>query len=41
MSKGTVTITKLDTNNKIISGTFEFTAEDEKAPGNTIRVSDG
>jgi hypothetical protein len=38
---GIVTITKLDLNNKIISGTFEFTAEDEKNPANTIKVTDG
>ncbi len=40
-SKGTVIITKLDTNNKIISGTFEFTAEDESNPNNIIRVTEG
>lgn len=40
-NKGTVTITKLDLDNKIISGTFEFTAEDKDNPENTIRVTDG
>lgn len=38
---GQVTITKLDLTNKIASGTFEFTAEDENNPANTIRVTDG
>jgi hypothetical protein len=38
---GTVTITKLDLANKIVSGTFEFTAEDENNAANTIRVTDG
>ena len=40
-SKGSVTITKLDLNNKIISGTFEFIAEDENNPTNTVKVTDG
>ncbi|RYY30344.1 MAG: hypothetical protein EOP41_00820 [Sphingobacteriaceae bacterium] len=40
-NKGTITVTKLDLNNKIISGTFEFTAEDENNPNNTIKVTDG
>lgn len=40
-NKGSVTITKLDINNKIISGTFEFSAEDEENNKNTIRVTDG
>ncbi len=38
---GQVTITKLDLTNKIISGTFDFTAEDENNPANTIKVTDG
>lgn len=38
---GVVTITKIDLANKIIAGTFEFTAEDENNPGNTIKVTDG
>ena len=38
---GKVTITKIDLTKKIISGTFEFTAEDENNPSNTIRVTDG
>lgn len=38
---GTVTITKLDLTKKIISGTFELTAEDENNPANTIRVTGG
>lgn len=40
-NKGTVTITKIDLPNKIISGTFQFTAEDEENPENTVKVSDG
>ena len=40
-SLGTVTITKIDLTNKIISGTFEFTAEEENNPANTIKVTDG
>ena len=40
-NKGKVTITKLDMTNKILSGTFEFSAEDENNPANTIKVSDG
>jgi len=40
-SIGKVTITKLDLANKIISGTFDFTAEDENNPANTIKVTDG
>jgi len=40
-NKGTITITKLDLANKIISGTFDFTAEDENNPANTIKVTDG
>jgi hypothetical protein len=40
-NNGTITITKLDLANKIISGTFEFTAEDENNPANTIKVTDG
>ena len=39
--KGTITITKLDLANKIISGTFEFTAEDKDNPQNTVKVTDG
>ena len=40
-NKGSVTITKLDLTNKIISGTFEFTAEDENNSANTVKVTDG
>ena len=40
-SLGVVTITKIDLANKIISGTFEFSAEDEYNPANTIKVTDG
>ena len=40
-SKGSVTITKLGLTNKIISGTFEFTAEDENNSANTVKVTDG
>ncbi|RYE16771.1 MAG: hypothetical protein EOP42_33395 [Sphingobacteriaceae bacterium] len=38
---GQVTITKLDLVNKIISGTFNLTAEDENNPVNTLKVTDG
>ncbi len=41
ISKGIVTITKLDLVNKIISGTFEFIAQVENNPSNTIKVTDG
>lgn len=40
-NKGVVTITKLDLANKIISGTFKFTAEDIENPENTVKVTDG
>lgn len=40
-SKGTGTITKLDLANNIISGTFQFTAEDNENPQNTVNVTDG
>ena len=40
-NKGTIRVTKLDLANKIVSGTFEFTAEDKTNPANTIRVTDG
>ena len=39
--KGIITVNKIDLNNKIISGTFEFTAEDKENPENTIKVTDG
>jgi len=38
---GKITITKLDTNSKIISGTFEFTAEDERDPSNIMKITEG
>ena len=41
LNKGTITITKLDLANKIISGTFEFNAEDKENPANTVKVTDG
>ncbi|RYE20165.1 MAG: hypothetical protein EOP45_11510 [Sphingobacteriaceae bacterium] len=40
-NKGRVIINKLDLTNHIISGTFEFTGEDENNPTNTIKVTDG
>jgi len=40
-NRGIVIITKLDLTNKIVSGTFDLTAEDENNPGNTIKVTDG
>ena len=41
LNKGSITITKLDLTNKIIAGTFQFTAEDEDNPLNTVKVTDG
>lgn len=41
LNTGTVTVTKIDLTNKIISGTFEFTAEDESNTNNIIKVTDG
>jgi len=41
INTGTITITKLDTVNKIISGTFEFTAENEKDPSNIMKITEG
>lgn len=41
INMGIVIITKLDLVNKIISGTFQFTAEDEKNPANTVKVTEG
>ena len=40
-SNGTLHITKLDFEKKILSGTFEFTAEEQDNPSNTIRVTNG
>jgi hypothetical protein len=40
-SRGTLVITRLDTVTKIMSGTFEFTGEDETNPASIIRVTDG
>lgn len=40
-NKGRITITKLDLINQIVSGTFDFTAEDENNPANTIKVTGG
>ena len=38
---GTLHITKLDFEKKILSGTFEFTAEEQDNPSNTIKVTNG
>ena len=38
---GTVTITKLDTHNKIVAGTFEFQAGSTVNAGGVLTVSDG
>lgn len=38
---GTVTLTKLDTHNKIVSGTFEFTAGSMMNAGSVLTVTDG
>ena len=40
-SNGTLHITKLDLEKKILSGTFEFTAEEQDNPSNTIKVTNG
>lgn len=40
-SVGVVNITKLDIGNKIISGTFEFKAENENDPNDVIAITDG
>ena len=40
-NSGQVNITKLDLENHIISGTFNFTAGDENNPANTIKITDG
>lgn len=36
-----LTLTKIDTVNNIIAGTFEFTLLSEHAPGVTLKVTDG
>ena len=41
LKKGSVTITKLDLENKIIAGTFNFIAEDENDSAKTVSVTDG
>lgn len=38
---GWVTFTRVDTVNFILSGIFEFTAENYNAPGKTIKITDG
>lgn len=38
---GDVIITKIDTSNKILSGTFSFKAENENDPNDVITVTDG
>jgi hypothetical protein len=38
---GTVDITRVDTINRIVAGTFEFTAENLDGSGETIKVTDG
>jgi hypothetical protein len=38
---GSITITKLDKTNKIISGTFQFDAEAKFTPGDIVRITDG
>lgn len=38
---GSINFTRVDTINHIISGTFEFTAENTDGSGETIRVTDG
>ena len=41
VNTGTVTITKLDSHNKIVAGTFEFTAGSLVNAGGVLRVTDG
>jgi len=38
---GKVTITKLDPSSKIITGTFEFTAENENNPSDVLTIKNG
>lgn len=38
---GKVKITRLDTSSKIVSGTFEFTAEDRDNPRQTVKITSG
>lgn len=38
---GSVTVTRYDVTNRIISGTFEFTAQDKTDPSKTITVTEG
>ncbi len=38
---GSINITRLDTANHIIAGTFEFTAENTNGSGETVKVTDG
>lgn len=38
---GQVNITKFDLENRIVSGTFQFSAESRYTPGQTITVTDG
>ena len=40
-NSGTITITKIDTVNKIVSGTFQLTAFDENNSEETIEITDG
>jgi len=38
---GKVKITRLDASTKIVSGTFEFTAEEFNTPGQTVKITSG
>jgi len=38
---GKVNITRLDSSTKIVSGTFEFTAENRDNPGQTVKITSG
>ncbi len=38
---GSINITRLDRVNKIVAGTFEFTAEYMNGSGETVKVTDG
>ncbi|MBA9079893.1 MULTISPECIES: DUF6252 family protein [Rufibacter] len=39
--KGSINVTRFDTINYIVSGTFEFTAENLDGSGETVKISDG
>ncbi|WP_317128815.1 DUF6252 family protein [Tenacibaculum adriaticum] len=40
-NSGTITITRLDNDNQIVSGTFELTVFDSNDPTKTVRITNG